>query len=385
MRVQLARRHGPALIAMAGLVIAGFPAPAASVEIDDHALSYSFRNFVDSDHVHVVSHFGRYDLDFRTGTQVFLQFNHEIVTVPGIEAAVGTQEAVDAITTASRPISGGLDAYRDFSKVRNEVQGDLTTRHVEVGYYLSTEDDYFAQMVRAGYNHDFFQENLNLAVGSSYGWDAVDPLQDEGTAGEKDSRITWNVNAVATQILSTTAVLRVGGDVNFVQGLQHSPYWNVYAGGGPVPERHPDERVRTDAFVKLSKYLQNRSSIQANYVAYRDDWGITSHTLEGRLSQYITEEVIVRYLYRFYTQTAADFYRNEYVDPAGIDGYRTADYRLEAFNSHLFGVQFNLHLGMLHRSSRVLQNSNFRLKYERYFNDNNFSANILESALVYRF
>ena len=104
-----------------------------------------------------------------------------------------------------------------------------------------------------------------------------------------------------------------------------------------------------------------------------------------RLNQYITENAIVRYRYRFYTQTAADFYSDDYVDPTGIDGFRTADYRLEAFNSHLFGARLDLNLGVLHRSSALLGRAHFNLKFERYFNSNNFSANILESGLVYKF
>ena len=370
---------------IAGLVIAGFPAPADSIELDDQALSYSFRNFADSDHVQVVSHFGKYDLSFPSGTRAFFQWSHDTVIIPAIDAAVGTQEAADAITSASRPITGNLDGFQDFSKVRNELQGEVATRRMRVGYYVSLEDDYFAQLVRGGYNHDFFDENLNLSLGSSYAWDAIDPLTDEDTSGDKDTRTTWNWNAVVTQILSPTTVLSVGGDVTLVQGIQHNPYRNVYAGGGPQSERHPDERVRLDSFLKLSKYLKNRSSIQGHYVAYRDDWGVTSHSLEARLNQYVTEDAIVRWRYRFYTQTAADFYRDEYVDPTGIDGFRSADYRLEAFNAHLFGAQLNLNLGVLHRSSALLERSHFRLKFERYFNSNNFSANIFESGLVHEF
>lgn len=358
--------------------------PASAIEFDDQALSYSFRNFADSDHVHVVSHFARYNVDFGTGTLLYLQYLNDTVTVPAIDSQAGTQEAVDAITTASRPITGA-DAFRDFSKTRHEFAGDLSTARTTVGYYLSSESDYFAQLVRGGYNRDFFDRNFNLAVGGSYGWDKIDPLLDDDTQGASDSRTTWNLNAVASQILSPTAILRVGADVSLVNGLQHNPYRNVYAGGGPVPEVHPDQRIRSAVFLRLSKYIMNRSSLQGHYVAYRDDWGLNSHSLEARLNQYITESVLVRYRYRFYTQTAADFYREEYQDPGGIDGYRTSDYRLENFNAHLFGAQINLNLGVLHRQAGVLRRAHLKFKFERYFNSNNFSANIFETGLVYQF
>lgn len=380
--MQLKCRHA-VLVPLAAAML--LPGSASPDEVDEQDASYTFRNFGDSDHVHVMSHFGRYALDLRRGTKLFLQFNHETVTVPGVEAAAGTQEAVDAITTASRPIRNGADAFRSFSKDRNEFQGDIGNRRVKVGYYVSKESDYFAQQVRTSLNRDFFEENLNLKVGSSYGWDAIDPLQDEDTATGKDHRTTWNCNAVATQILSPTLLVRVGGDLTLVHGLQHNPYRNVYAGGGPVPERHPDARTRTDAFIRVSKYLKNRSSLRASYIAYRDDWGVTSHTLDGRLSQYVTEDVLVRYRYRFYTQSGADFYREEYADPTGIDGYRTADYRLQPFNAHLFGAEIDMNLGLFRARPDVLRHLHLTLGYQRYFNTGNFSANILESGLNFTF
>jgi hypothetical protein len=304
--------------------------------------------------------------------------------VPGVDAQAGTQEAVDAITTASRPIRNGGDAFRDFSKVRNEFQVGTAFTRGDLGYYLSTESDYLAQQVRGSYNRDFLDQNLNLLVGSSFGWDTIKPLEDEDTSTGNDRRTTWNWNAVVTQVLSPTLVLRAGGELYLVKGLQHNPYRNVYAGGAPRPERHPDRRIRQDAFVKLAKYLKNRSSIKLEYVGYRDDWGVTSHALSARLNQYVSKDVLVRYRYRFYTQGAADFYRSEYADSSGIDGYRTGDYRLGAFDSHLFGVLVEFDLGGL-ADRAALRRVSLDLKYERYFNTNNFSANIFESGLSYRF
>src|SRR6185295_8531489 len=119
------------------------------------------------------------------------------------------------------------------------------------------------------------------------------------------------------------------------EGLQHNPYRNVYAGGSIVPERHPERRQREDAFVKVNQYLPNRSSLKGSYRFYIDDWGINSHELGGKLSQYITQGFFAHYEYRYYTQTAADFYRDEYASVSGIDGYRSGDYRMNALSSHL--------------------------------------------------
>jgi len=369
------------------LVLGGLAAslPALAGPVEEQDASYEVRFFSDSDDVRVGSHFLRYGLDFTNGMDALVQWNLERVLIPAVDAPPGSQEAVDAITSASRPISSGNGAFQDFEKARNEIQADLGTQALRGGYYVSLESDYFAQMVRASANRDFLRKNLNVTVGTSYGWDVIEPLPDDDTGGGNDSRTTWHGHAVLTQVLTPTTVLRVGAEVNAVEGLQHSPYRNVYAGGGSVPERHPDRRNRRDLFAGASQYFKNRSSVKADYRYYTDDWGVRSHTLGGTLNQVITDHAVVQYRYRYYDQGAATFYRAEYEDPEGVDGYRTGDYRLQDFVSHLFGAQLTLNLGAFHERQRVLRNLDLKLRYERYMNSNNFSANVFESGLAYRF
>src|SRR5262249_5129838 len=149
---------------------------------------------------------------------------------------------------------------------------------------------------------------------------------------------TLHLNTVATQVLSPTTLLRMGVEYNHVEGLQHNPYRNVFAGGSHVPERHPDHRERRDAFIKLHQYLANRSSLKLHYRLSDDDWGILSHEISSPLSQSLTPGMFASYEYRWYTQTAANFYRPLYTSITGVDGYLTGDYRMAPLASHLFGV-----------------------------------------------
>jgi hypothetical protein len=177
----------------------------------------------------------------------------------------------------------------------------------------------------------------------------------------------------------------VGAEFNQVEGLQHNPYRNVYAGGTNVPERHPESRLRRDAFVKINQYLRNRSSLKFGYRLYNDDWGITSHEISSKLSQYVTPAVSARYEYRYYTQTAATFYRDEYLSVNGIDGYRSGDYRMAELASHLFGMALNVDLDSITGAHPTLGRMELWFNYQRYFNSNNYSANILETGLDFRF
>jgi len=338
--------------------------------------------FTDSDHVAVRSAIADYTVALRKAS-IAMHYNNERVVIPAIESPPGSQEAVDAITTASRPISG--NAYSDFVKVRNEFEGSYRQGGIEAGYYYSGESDYIGQQVRASVDRDLRGDQLNVSVGASYGWDAIEPVQDDDTNTGASSKKTTHFNVVATQVVTPSTMVRVGVEYNLVNGLQHNPYRNVYAGGTNVPEQHPDNRQRRDLFLKVNQYLPNRSSLKINYRFYNDDWDIQSHEIGTRLSQYLVRGIYASYEYRWYTQGSSYFYRNEYATVNGIDGYRTGDYRMAVLASHLFGVALDFDLEKLEVKVPVLDRMGLRCNYERYFNSNNYSANFLTTQVTYRF
>jgi hypothetical protein len=92
-----------------------------------------------------------------------------------------------------------------------------------------------------------------------------------------------------------------------------------------------------------------------------------------------------QYQYRWYTQTSANFYLPEYPTTNGVNGYLTGDYRLGPLSSHLFGLSLNFDLGVLAADSKWMRPFDVALDYERYFNSNNYSADILETGLTFRF
>lgn len=344
-------------------------------------ISYLLHYFSDVDGVDVYSHYANTGIKLNGDVALSLQWGHDVVVFPAIDAPPGSQEAVDAITTASRPISANTNPYEDFVKVRDEVESTLNYGGATASYYVSTESDYFAQMVTFTYNHDFAGDNLNLAAGVSYGWDDIKPLQDDDTAGITDYRNTLHFNLIATQVVTSTTVFRLGGEFNQVRGLQHDPYRNVYVSGTNVPEAHPKTRDRWDMFCRVSQYITNRSSVQVDYRYYSDDWGVESHTIGGRLSQYVSNEVVVRYRYRYYTQAPSYFYRDDYSTTGSVDGFQTGDYRLGEFGAHLFGGEVLWYPHRVLGAVGFMSNAHFVFSYEHYFNSNNFSANIYETGL----
>jgi len=364
---------------LAGLALACAPARAQEAADEPQVAATLVRWFTDSDHVTVRSLSGDWAWPLAHRADLTFHYNNERVMIPAVSAPPGSQEAIDAITTASRPISG--NAFQDFIKQRNEVQGEYERGSAAVNYYVSSETDYLAQQVGGRWGRDFRQQTVNLSLGSSWGWDAIAPVQDDDTHTGDAHKTTLHWNAVMTEVVSPSLLVRYGVEYNLVNGLQHNPYRNVYAGGAVVPERHPERRERRDAFLKLNQYFSNRSSLKLSYRFYDDDWGIASHEADSRLSQYVTRGVFAEYQYRFYTQTSANFYRPEYDSVDGVNGYRTGDYRMGPLSSHLFGVTLDFDLGTL----AALEHTGMRFSYERYFNSNNYSADFLETGLDFRF
>ncbi|MFN0150273.1 MAG: DUF3570 domain-containing protein [bacterium] len=378
--------RGVAAVALLSLARSAAAAPPV---YEERKLSYLFHYFADSDKVHVSSHYSDALMRPSEGTELALQWGNQTVVIPGIAAPPGSSEALDAITSASRPVSSRFGAYDSFTKSRNQLDAELRGAGCKAGYYVSKESDYLAQQVRGVASRDFMDRALNLAAGSSYSWDRITPLQDDDTAGGDDWKRTWHGDLVATHALTPTTLVRAGVELNAVNGLQHNPYRNILAGETRVAERHPDTRLRRDLYVRLNQYLTNRSSVKLSYILYADDWGLRSQTAGVELNQYITGNVVAGYRYRFYDQGSADFYREEYASSNGVDGFLSADYRLSDFEAHLFGGDVEWRLGNALREafggSALLDGVALTMRYERYFNTHNFSANILESGLEWAF
>src|SRR5262249_1234630 len=159
-------------------------------------------------------------------------------------------------------------AFEDFVKQRNELQGEYERGAAAVNYYVSSETDYLAQQLGGRWGRDFRQQTVNLSLGSSWGWDAIAPLQDDDTHTGAAPRPTLHGNAVMTEVVSRSLLVRYGVEYNLVNGLQHTPYRNVYADGTNVPEHHPDTRQRRDAFVRVNQTLPNRASLKFSYRFY---------------------------------------------------------------------------------------------------------------------
>jgi hypothetical protein len=123
-------------------------------------------------------------------------------------------------------------------------------------------------------------------------------------------------------------------------GLLATSYQRVYfKNGGENYEHLPDQRFKLPVGIRANYFLNDRIILRSSYRFYSDNWGVQAHTAELELPVKITPFFSVSPFYRYYTQTAADYFA-PYAIHASTEKYYTSDYDLSAFNSSYAGAGF---------------------------------------------
>ncbi len=106
---------------------------------------------------------------------------------------------------------------------------------------------------------------------------------------------------------------------------------------------HPGARRKQALYGELKKYLDGKV-LSLSYRYMTDDWGIDSNTVEAKLRWPFATGMYVEPTLRFYTQTAADFYRLSLPLGQPLPQFASADYRLSDFNGTTVGLKFGREL-----------------------------------------
>jgi hypothetical protein len=118
----------------------------------------------------------------------------------------------------------------------------------------------------------------------------------------------------------------------------------VAAGGMLRREAVPDQRLRHALAGSVRGFMPGiEATLVAGYRFYVDDWGIMAHTPEARWIQPLSSDTTLQLRYRYYRQTAADFYQVIYDDP--MAEFVTDDPKLSAFTTQTVGLKLVSPLG----------------------------------------
>ncbi|MFK8082276.1 MAG: DUF3570 domain-containing protein [Granulosicoccus sp.] len=298
-----------------------------------------------------------------------------------------------------------------FSDTRTQIGVDqdwqLTRQHqFSFGAVISTESDYESMGGSIGLKRESLSKNTAIDIGFATTFDTVSRSYAIGTPAPLSNtennrsfsdgeRSTTDLALGVTQVLNRQTLAQLTVTFSQSEGYLTDPYKVISVANDQnrvfetYYESRPESRQRTSAYAKLVHQIKNtRHAVHLGYRLYQDDWGIQSNTLDVKYRHQLTPRHYLEPHFRFYTQTAADFYQRKLdVDEVQrvilpADGFASADYRLDAMNSMTIGAKYGYSLTP---GTKI----RFRLAYlqQRYktavFDENN--AVIIQTSLNYRF
>lgn len=250
--------------------------------------------------------------------------------------------------------------YQHTSNDRNSIMG--------ANLYVSTEYDYFSFGFGASFTQLFNERNTEVSIsGQVYldKWNSQYPIElrsgffDERVTGtgtydpgfiafSDETRNSYSFSFSFAQILSKRLQGALFMDLVSQNGLLSTPHQRVYFGDAndffiddfqlaDDVERLPDSRFKVPIGGRLNYYLNDLFVLRSYYRYYYDDWGVASHTASLEVPVRLNDTFTVYPSYRYYTQTAADyFYAKE--DALSTLPFYTSDYDLSEYNAHQYGI-----------------------------------------------
>lgn len=217
--------------------------------------------------------------------------------------------------------------------------GALNENTVSVSVARSDEEDYESNAFGLNATLDFNERNTTLALGLGRRNDLVMSVIDRSLKADRD------VNEALvglTQLIDRNTLVQSNLTYTRQRGYLSDPYrltFTRFTAGGPpgppfslVKDTRPDSRSSWAWLTRAKRALPSKGAVlSAEYRYYRDDWGVRSHTLAGSWLQRVDDTFSAEAGLRYYTQTKADFYRQQLVRP--LPTYTSSDQRLATFGA----------------------------------------------------
>lgn len=238
---------------------------------------------------------------------------------------------------------------------------------IDAGLSVSDEYDYTSVGGNARISRDFNGRNTTVSAGVAFAADDLDPvggapiplseMLEEGNLSNKRGSETKDVTDFLlglTQVVSRRMIVQVNYSYSDASGYLTDPYKLLSVidpvTGDPVMgpsggldlyryESRPDSRTKQSVFTK-AKYHLERDIVEVSYRYMTDDWDIDSHTVDFRYTWNFGNRRYLQPHVRYYTQTAAEFFRTSLVDGDPLPAYASADYRLGELDALTLGLKY---------------------------------------------
>jgi hypothetical protein len=197
-------------------------------------------------------------------------------------------------------------------------------------------------------------------------------------------RSTFGTSFSYSQVINKSMQVSFLADLVAQAGYLGLPFHRVYYDNYDKSvglESLPSSRFKLPLGVRFNYFAGDRVIFRTYYRYYADTWRVTAHTASLEMALKITPFISVSPFYRFYKQTAANFFAPIYLLPVG-SLYGTSNYEYSAFNSGYLGV--NLRLVPLNRLLGIKYLSMVELRIGHYRQSTGLVANNIALNLQFK-
>jgi hypothetical protein len=325
-------------------------------------------------------------LDADLATSVYLEpsktskltvINPSVALEAHIAGAVDIEAGYEAdiVSGATESLKGGrlstvdiVSSATTFDDTRHVASGGMRIRResteLGLGYSYGTESDYRSHAISVTAGTTFLQKNTELTLSYARGFDQVcttafadsddpsarSPLDSsDGCFTQAENRSARDVSfdnfqAGWTQAWNPVLVTQLVWSAGLQHGFLENPYRAVVIApsGDQALENHPDNRARTALALRGRLYVrQLETAFSLGVRLYRDTWKVFGQDYELAAERYLFGGLRIQLRGRYYTQSEALFYSDDYTGGEPVDGpngqYWTGDRELSPLRNLQYG------------------------------------------------
>lgn len=304
--------------------------------------------------------------------------------------------------------------YSRYSKDRNWINSGKVS--------FSNEFDYSSVGIGGSSNRLFNDKNTELGITANLyldQWRAIYPYElrpfAEGGPGANSSLIALNkiegnpnynptfvpfANENRTslssglsfsQILSRRIQASLLFDITYQSGLLSTPFQRVYFADvedsfidnfhlADDIERLPSSRLKLAFGGRLNAYINEFMVVRSYVRYYQDDWGIQSYTAQLELPLKLWGKYTLYPSYRYYTQTAADYFA-PYNQHLSTEKFYTSDYDLSSFSANQYGLGIRYTDLLSEKKIAIFAIKSFDLNFGYYRRNIGFDAFVISTGI----
>ncbi len=331
----------------------------------EDSLTYKYEDYQeDNDRIRVEAHYVRAEKQLSVNTNL---------------SVVGLIDTITGSTPTGLPIQPDGDPNQvPLETLEDRRKSIITTLDHKAGDHAFTfelnysdESDYESQGGSIVYKRALNKNNTTLQGGYSI-------LDDDLTAPalrNPDTKTSHDLFIGVSQVIDPATVLTTNLSYGKEYGFLGDPYKSVQKTVEILPdfflpitfrENRPGERHKWIFYTELLRDFEKaKGSLQSSYRFFTDDADIDSHTWSVEWFQKLSEKVVLRPNYRYYKQSAANFYYYDLdsatfvpdPDTLGSAPFYSSDHRLSKMETHTYGAKLIWF---------VNDQLEFNIKYNRY-------------------